>query len=308
MLENFPSTLHVGGNKIEMYLEETWEELCRDPRGVLLMFEPPKKRAKYIMGVDSSEGVTGWSRATRVSGDSKIDNSVIEIFESKGRCDLIYKVEDGIKVPDIDPITKRQRKHYRDVQVAEFAAPCDPVEIARIANVLGRIYAGDEDDQCELILESWPGCGMLAMQELLRIGYSNLWHWEYFVDGPAEQTKWIGWRSSLRSCQLLWQKTRRHLMQRNVIIRSKFLVEEYANAEIDMQKMKAAAAYGYHDDRMQAANMALWACNSWAYDIERTQEAVTESEPVGDYQRYAPGLDSENTTYESWREQYTEDW
>src|SRR5207253_5540499 len=68
-------------------------------------------------------------------------------------------------LPIFDPITKRQNYLYRDVQVAEFAAPCDAVEIARVANVLGRIYAGDAEDQCELVWEGWPGCGMLRSEE-----------------------------------------------------------------------------------------------------------------------------------------------
>jgi hypothetical protein len=95
-------------------------------------------------------------------------------------------------------------------------------------------------------------------------------------------------------------------MNEMAIIQSKYLLEELANAEIDADKMRARAAYGYHDDRMQAANMALWSGHKWCYDVDRTDEQVTES-PVTDYQRMAPTLD-EYVSYQEWRENATADW
>jgi hypothetical protein len=287
-MSSFPETLYVGQSGL-VPCDENWEEIKRDPRGVLLMWSPPRKSARYIMGLDPTEGITGWSRATRTESDHKTDNGAIEIFEVDGYRELVWKEdEDGNRVPEIDPATGRQRIHYRDVQVAEFAAPCDAVEIARVANVLGRIYAGDEEDQCELIWEAWPGCGLLTTQELLRLGYGNLWHWEY-IDNVAEETNRLGWRSSRESKKYLWSRTRRHLMLENAIIRSRFLLDEYSNAEIDIEKMTARAAYGYHDDRFMAANLAFWAGHAWSYDPERSYEEVRETREVTDYQNRAPG-------------------
>jgi hypothetical protein len=302
----FPETLYVGGSNIEPYTAESWEEIEHDPRGLLLMWEPPNKRTKYVMSVDSSEGITGWSRGSRTENDTKVDNGVVEIFIPNGAVEKLYKIECGEKVADIDPVTKQHRTLLKDVQVAEWAGPVDAVEIARIANVLGRIYAGDADDQCELIWESWPGCGMLTTQELLRLGYANLWHWEY-IDSVAEETNRLGWRSSFEAQKLLWYRARRHLMSRQVVIRSRFLLEEYSNAEVDMVKMRARAAHGFHDDRFQAANQAFWACHKWTYDVERTDEPVTTA-PVVDFQRMAPGLDDEILTFADWKAKATEDW
>ncbi len=180
MSENLPPSLYLpDGSGIREHTEESWEEIERDPRGILFMWEARKRGAKYIIGMDSSEGITGWSRATRTADDYKVDNGVIEVFEIAGQRTPLWKEDaNGNKIPDVDPITRQQRIHFRDVQVAEFAAPCDAVEIARIANIIGRIYAQDDEDQAELIWESWPGCGMLTTQELLRLGYGNLWRWE----------------------------------------------------------------------------------------------------------------------------------
>jgi len=308
---DYPSVLHVAGNSIEIYTAEDWEQIERDPRGLLLMYEPPMKRAKYVMGLDPTEGITGWNRGSRVAGDEKTDNGAIEIFRIDGAKELVWETKPNpagpgnLKLPVIDPITKQQKVLYRDVQVAEFAAPCDAVEIARVANVLGRIYAGDEDDQCELIWEAWPGPGILSTQELLRLGYGNLWHWEY-IDSVAEETNRMGWRSTRESQKLLWYRSRRHLMNRQALIRSTFLKDEYANAEIDVEKMRARAAYGYHDDRFQAANMVFWAGHKWTYDVERTDEQVTTA-VVTDYQRVAPGLD-DYTSFSDWKAKATEDW
>ncbi len=303
---SYPRVLHVGeSGSIEDYTAESWEEIERDPRGLLFMWEPPQKRAKYILGLDPTQGITGWSRGTRTSGDHKTDNGAIEVFWVDGAKELVYKEENGKKVPDMDPQTHKQRFKYLDVQVAEYAAPCDAVEIARIANIVGRIYAGDEDDQCELVWEAWPGPGLLTTQELLRLGYGNLWQSEY-IDNVARENGRIGWYSSRESQKLLWLRSRRHLMNEGAIIQSKWLLEEYANAEIDVDKMRARAAYGWHDDRFQAANMAFWAGHKWTYDVERTSEAVTEN-PISNYQTYAPTLE-DNTSYTDWRENCLADW
>lgn len=305
MTPAFPAVLHVGPSSIEPYTSESLKDIDDDPRGLLLMFEPPRPRAKYIMGLDPTQGITGWTRGNRTSSDNKIDNGAIEIFRVDGYKELMYKEVDGKSIPDIDVQSGNQRVLYRDVQVAEFAAPCDAVEIARVANILGRIYAGTDDDQCELIWEAWPGPGILTTQELLRLGYGNLWMWEY-IDSVAEETNRMGWRSTRESQKLLWYRSRRHLMNRQAVIQSKYLLAEYANAEIDMDKMRARASYGYHDDRFQAANMCFWAGHKWTYDVERTEVAVTTS-PVKDFQSMAPGLD-DSLTFSQWRENAMADW
>lgn len=304
-MSNMPTALYVGSSSIEEYTSEPWEDIERDPRGLLLMWEEPDPRYKYIMGMDGSEGITGWSRATRYDGDHKTDNGAIVILRVDGAWDLQYVEENGKRIPAIDPVTKKPKRIYKDVQVAEFAAPCDAVEIARVANVLGRIYCGNAEDQCELIWEAWPGVGMLVTQELVRLNYGNLWHWEH-IDDIAEETKHLGWRSSRESQKLLWYRARRHLMNRQALIRSRFLLDEYANAEIDIEKMRARAAYGYHDDRFQAANMAFWGAHKWTMDMESSHEEVTTAQVV-DYQRRAPGL-GDITSFREWKEEATADW
>jgi hypothetical protein len=285
---------HVSGSSI-FHSSESDESLFADPRGIFWMFEEPKPWAKYIMGCDPTTGITGWTRGARREGDEKVDNAAIEIFRVDAIPLPLFR-EDGI--PDIDPATRTQRFRLRDLQVGEYAAPIDAVEIAQVCNLLGRIYAGDQEDQCELIHEAYPGPGILTTQELLRLGYANLWYWEY-IDAAAEETDRIGWHSTRESQKLLWNRSRRHLMLQNAMIRSKWLVDEYANSVIDLDKMRAKAAYGYHDDRLQAANMCYWAGHKWTYNAERTNEPVTAA-PEVDWQHRAPTLGDSRSYRDAW--------
>lgn len=293
-MSDFQEAYYVSGNSIVRCNEE-YDDIDADPRGLLLMWEEPLSWAKYIMGCDPSVGLTGWTRGGRISGDEKTDNGVIEVYRVDAQ--RKPKLKDG--KPIMDPLTKEISYVYQDLQVAEFAAPLDGVEIARVCNVVGRIYAGSEGDQCELIYESYPGPGMLTTQELLRLNYANLWMWERIADGQAEQTDRTGWYSTTESQKILWLRSRRHLIGDKAIIRSKWCYQEYENAVLDPVKMRAKADYGFHDDRVQASNMCFWAGHKWTYNVERTSEVVS-SAPIVDYQRLAPTIGEHRSFRDDW--------
>jgi len=286
---------HVSGNSVTP-TRESAEAILYDPRGLLHIWEEPKQHARYCLGCDPSVGITGWRRDLSTEGDHKTDNGAIEIFQIDA-IKVTIVGEDG--KPEIDPHTKAPRFYYRDLQVAEFFAPVDAVEIARVCNVLGRIYAGDSEDQCLLIHEAYPGPGVLTTQELLRLGYANLWYWETIADSVAEQTNSVGWHSNMNTQKILWYRSRRHLLEKRAEIQSRWLGAEYTGAVIDMEKMRARAAYGMHDDLLQAADMSIWAGHSWTYDVERTWEPVTES-AVYDPQVAAPVIGEYRSYKDAW--------
>ena len=209
---------YVSGNSLKRTLESV-ESIVNDPRGLVHVWEEPLSYARYIIGCDPSVGITGWRRDLSTDGDNKTDNSAIEVYRVDALKSPILK--DG--QPEIDPITKAPRFLYRDLQVAEFFAPVDAVEAGRICNLIGRIYAGDQDDQAELIYEAYPGPGVLTTQELLRLGYMNLWYWETIADAAAEPTKAVGWHSNVNTQKVLWYRARRHLLERRVKIQSQWL-------------------------------------------------------------------------------------
>ena len=268
-----------------------------DPRGVLWIWEPPKSNALYKMGLDPTVGVTGWTRASRLDGDDRVDNAALVVV----RVDafrVALTLPDGS--PDIDPVTKRQRERSVDLQVAEYAAPVDATEAARIANALGRIYRGVDEEACELIHESWPGPGMLTTQELLRLGYPNIWHWERFANVVVEETQNFGWHSSFESQKTLWYRSRIHMMERRAKVQSPWLKAEYADAVIHQVKQRATVEPPGHDDRMQAWHMALWAAHEWTQAPEPSHEEVLTGAETVDWQRRAPVFGEET----SWRESF----
>lgn len=286
---------HVSGNSVTP-TQESDEAIRNDPRGLLHIWDEPKQHARYCLGCDPSVGITGWRRDLATDGDHKTDNGAIEIFQIDAI--KVQIVGDDGK-PEIDPHTKVPRFYYRDLQVAEFFAPVDAVEIARICNVLGRIFAGDADDQCLLVHEAYPGPGVLTTQELLRLGYANLWYWETIADSVAEQTTSVGWHSNINTQKILWYRSRRHLLEKRAEIQSRWLGAEYTGAVIDIEKMRARAAYGMHDDLLQAADMAIWAGHAWTYNMERTWEPVTEA-AIYDPQLSAPTLGEYRSYKDAW--------
>lgn len=244
-------------------------EYDNDPRGIVFCAEPPDKRATYTMGIDPSLGRTGWNRFSRVKEDRKTNNGAIEI------------VKIGKEFWDKEGNPQRTS----DVQVCEFAAPIDPFELGFVANLLGRLYSGTEDDQCECILEVYPGPGGMTMRQLVDLGYTNLWRWQYYAELNPGAGKSIGWTATSKSVRDLWVKSSRHLVLKRVKIVSPFLVEEYADAKMNEAKGYAESISNEegHGDRMRAFNLALWAANKWDMEIERTEEPVVTG-PAIDYQ------------------------
>ena len=229
-----------------------------DIRGLLCMWEPPDARRQYVMGIDPSVGRTGWNRYNRVREDQKTDNGAIEVIRI-GRND--------------EP----------DRQVAEYAAPVDAFELGFIANVIGRMYAGTEDDQCKCIIEIYPGPGGMTYQQMLELGYTNHFHWEYYADVPASPTRAMGWHASAKTNRDLWVKAARHVNLDRVITYSPWLAEEYADCRMNPDKQYGENPGG-HDDRVRAFNLALWVANGWSYSIERTEEKVIQNREAVDWQ------------------------
>lgn len=235
-----------------------------DPRGIVWVWEPPLKSATYVLGCDPTVGRTGWTRYSRVKEDSKTDNGVIEIIK----------------------VGKDGRK---DSQVCEYAAPIDAFDLGYVINLLGRLYAGTDEDQCKCIIEVFPGPGAGTLQTCLELGYTNHFRWEYYGDTVATPTRAMGWHASPRTNRDLWVKASRHLTLNNCVIRSPWLVEEYADCRMNPEKDYAENPGG-HDDRVRAFNLALWIANSWSMNIERTQEIVSNA-PQVDWQTSDMSLD-----------------
>ena len=248
------------GRLVRLDVESEWDE---DPRGIVFCAEPPNPRHTYIMGIDPTMGRTGWNRANRVQDDARINLGSIEVIRL-GR---------QIVLPD------GSVSRTPDVQVVEYAAPVDPFELAYVANIIGRVYAGEDSDQCQCIIESYPGPGGMTSRQMIELGYVNLWQRQQYGGIQVNTTSQIGWHATQQTIRDLWAKSSRHINLKRVRIWSPWLVEEYADARLDVDLGYAVSASNEkgHGDRMRAFNLALWAGNRWDTEIERTQEEVTTS-------------------------------
>src|SRR6266436_2478220 len=155
-------SIQVGRNEIIASADPDYD----DPRGMLWLWEPPRRNANYIVSCDPSYGIAGWNRFLKRENDEEVDNGAVEVI----RCG--------------NP----------DVQVAEFAAPVDAEDIAMVVNFLGRMYCGtSEDEQALAIVEVQPGPGLLTQRELInRYGYTNLFPWQHLDSMAVEVTRAYG--------------------------------------------------------------------------------------------------------------------
>ncbi|HKT90146.1 MAG TPA: hypothetical protein VJQ59_16995 [Candidatus Sulfotelmatobacter sp.] len=234
-----------------------------DPRGIVWMYEQPKPNGEYVIGVDPSVGIVGWNRFSRRDDDVKTDNAVVEVIKC-GR---------GSEIPD--------------VQVAEYAAPIDPDELAEVANIIGRVFGGrNEDGQAKCIIEVYPNPGLLTHRRMVELGYLNMFNWTY-LNGvvPVPKVGQLGWYSTPKTQQALWLRGSKHMTKKNFIPRSPWLVEEMADVVLDMQKMRARAYYGHHDDRLQATLMALWCARQFSMEAESIPTDLRTDQRPPDPQR-----------------------
>lgn len=257
-----------------------------DGRGGCILFEPPDPRGNYVMGIDAAQGRTGWNRFSRSDDDTEIDNSAIEVI----------RVGQGeLGTPGFRP----------DRQVAEFAGPIDPFDLAKVANALGRIYGGrNEDGQAGCIIEVYPGPGGPTQRTMMeQYGYTNMYQWQYLDTGlPSDRSKFdYGWYSTKQSMQHLWTRGLRLIHRKQLVFKSQFLVEEFADCEMDNVKLRGAAARG-HDDRVMACLLAIWMGHNWTFSIETTQSRV-EQGPVVEWQ--ATDISTDRLV-DAWEERWAE--
>ena len=246
---------YVGGSGL---LPAPAGSLDNDPHGILWMWEEPDPRATYVVGVDPSGGIPLWNRHARSESDFRVDNGAIEVL----RCG--------------------RGAESTDRQVAEFAAPIDPEDLADVVNVIGRVYAGsNEDKQARCIIEVHPGPGLLTQRKLISYGYTNLYLWTKLDQLTTTMTKSFGWYSTSATVKILWTKCVNHLLHGGVDLYSTHLIEEMADCEMDMNKGHGRSLYGHHDDRVRALMLAIWVARDYSIEVETlSQEVRTTVEHV----------------------------
>lgn len=250
-------------------------EPVMDPRGLLLMYEEPKASETYVVGVDPAGGIAHWNRYLRNQDDLRVDNAAIEVL----------------------------RVGNPDVQVAEYAAPIDAIDLAPVVNVLGRLYCGKSDDKMAQVIGELQGSGILVVRELLdRFNYTNLWRWAYLNLAGVQKTKTYWWNASREGNRLLFSKCLHHISHKRLKIYSPWLVEEMADCTMDMDLAKIKAMYGRKDDRIRAVFMAIWAAHEWTEE-DQLEELSAEGTGEPDWQKTDISVDG---MVEAWNERFSQ--
>lgn len=260
---------HIDNNSV-LTEHDRDDSVLKDPRGIVWCWEPPNPRATYIMGIDPTVGITSWSRHMRSRDDYRTDNGAIEII-------------------------RRGVNGKPDAQVCEYVAPIDPEDLADVANVLGRMYCGnDESGQCLSIIEVYPGPGLLTQRKMINYyNYYNHYVWKYADSIAPRNSIYLGWQSSPKSVRDLWIRGTRHIQKNQIILRSPGLVEEMCDCEPDMIKMTAKALHGHHDDRVRAILMAIWAAHDWSIEFN-----LSDYTPKVEEGSQAPDWQASDLTYD----------
>lgn len=261
-MSNTPQPYHVSSGGRVWPLDQNelrYDDVMKDPRGILWLWEPPSKTAHYVMGVDPTFGITGWERALRTQDDKRTHNGAIEV------------VRVGYGAPGSPNFTP-------DVQVAEYAAPIDPEDLADVANLLGRLFSGyDEDGQCLAIVEVHPGPGLVTQRRMLNVhGYTNHFVWKTLDSVAPRPSNYLGWVATPRSVRDLWVKCRHHILKGGFTAKSPWLVEEWQDAEGDVFWQHDKKFLEHHFDRTRAVNLCLWAAHEWTFDVETVQSSAEE--------------------------------
>lgn len=211
----------------------------------LLVWEPPRKRHRYVLGVD-------------VSGGMGLDRSVVDV-------------------------ARIGTLHEPDEQVAQFVTgSLDPADLAYVIDAAGRFYR-DKEGTPALVAIECNGLGMGCQSELIRhLGYSNLFIWQYEDAATVEgrYTRKYGWWTSVRTRPLIvgrYIKAVRSLDpvsgKPDYLINSPLTMEELADFQTTGALYDASAADGAWDDCIMAGAIAVHVCQTEQFD---SQEPMTE--------------------------------
>lgn len=153
-------------------------------------------------------------------------------------------------------------KWLPDEQVAEFRGTISPLDLAKVAWILGSVYRDRETGlEAEMVVEVNPGSpGIVTQTELLRMGYPNFYAWQKPTRSDGGYTKELGWYTTAATRPLLTEMGVDYIKKEDLIINSQYFLEEMTSfvfVEKQNGHRRMQHAPGYHDDRIIALFMAL---------------------------------------------------
>lgn len=206
---------------------------AEDPMDRLYVWEPPQPNIKYVLGVDTSDGVGQ-------------DRSIVQVLRLKN---------------PFDP-------NDFDEQVAEFASPyVNSRDLWPIVLAIATWYSTPQNGKLEqnrVVIEC-NGNGETVQHEIRKLGWWNFHPWEHYDNKRHAQSNKIGWFTNVRTRSMAVDTLVSSIRDGWLKIRSPWFVQEMQAFERDEGRQALRAAYGSHDDRLMSCAFAL--CSSYIHEI-----------------------------------------
>jgi hypothetical protein len=238
--------------------------------GKFVIWEAPRTDSIYAIGVDASHSL-----------DERGDLAAVEVMR----------------------IGNRERP---DEQVAEWCGRISPFDLTAIVEVAGNIYKDKESGLPAMVaVECNPGSpGIVTQIELQRRGYPHFYVMRRPTSRDGGWLKEYGWWTTPSTRPLLTEMGVEYLKKGHLLVNSPFLIEEMAsfvNMGFEKGKKHLEHAPGYHDDRLFALFIALYASHADDYVVladERLKAAERKAAEARGEVKKKPSLQQLGVPYE----------
>lgn len=281
--------LHVGGYHIGPMHPD---ELDKDPRGIIWLWEQPDSRFEYVVAADPANGIPRWSRVFRTTDDTTKDNACAQVWrkeKSARSCDdcagLGWKPtpQKGVQI-ECSSCMGRGKLGGQGVQVAEFAAPIDPEDFALIIYIMGRLYRGSAEMEESRAIVNSKSIGVLTIRTLQnKYLYTNLYQTETVAQGETiKLLNRVGFDETPATVPVLHARGRTAIVRRDMEPRSKWMVRELSDAVVriyadnNRERFEVPSGAGRHDDRMITGFLGGWLLFDWT-ELSDITEPTSES-------------------------------
>lgn len=204
-----------------------------DPLGRLYVWSLPQKNTRYVIGVDTSDGIGQ-------------DRAVIQVVRLRSA---------------FDP-------YDYDEQVAEFASDnVNSRDLWPLCLAVGTWYTTPVNNKFEQIRQviECNGNGESVQYELRKLGWWNFHPWEHYDNKRAQQSNKIGWYTNSRTRQMAVDTLISSLRDGWLKIHSPWFVKEMQTFERNEGRQSLRAAFGAHDDRLMPLSFAM--CSTYIHEI-----------------------------------------
>lgn len=204
-----------------------------DPLGRLYVWEFPQPDTKYVIGVDTSDGIGQ-------------DRAIIQVIKLRN----VFNPADC------------------DAQVAEFASDnVNSRDLWPMCLAIGTWYTTINNGKLEQIRQviECNGNGEAVQHDLAKLGWWNFHPWEHYDNYHQQRTNKIGWFTNVRTRQMAVDTLISSLRDGWFRIRSPWFVQEMQTFERNINRQSLRAAFGAHDDRLIMTGAAL--CSTYIHEI-----------------------------------------